>query len=83
MTFEDQLKQFISQDLLNGRVEVDSEDSLLEDDMVDSLGMLRLVMHIEEKLGIKIPHEDLIIENFHTVGVIVNYLDERGVLTKS
>ena len=83
MAFEEQLKAFISKELLNGRIEVASEDSLLDDDMVDSLGMLRLVTFIEESLETQIPHEDLIIENFHTVAVIVSYLTEKDLLKEA
>ena len=69
------LTQFISEDLLDGRMTVGRDDSLLADGMVDSLGMLRLVTHIETLLGTRIPHEDLVIENFRTVGDIVAYLE--------
>ena len=82
MIFEDKLIEYIQKELLDGSVDIESGDSLLADGMVDSLGMLRLVMHIEQELNIKIPHEDLVIENFRTVGIIINYLTHREVLLK-
>ncbi|MDJ0991447.1 MAG: acyl carrier protein [Desulfobacterales bacterium] len=52
-------------------------DNLLADGMVDSLGMLRLVTYIENLLDIKIPHSDLVIDNFRNIEVISQYLLQR------
>ena len=41
----------------------------------DSLDVVDLVMTLEDEFDIEIPDED--IENFHTVGDVVNYLEER------
>ena len=71
------LKTFIVEELFNGELELDNDDNLLADGMVDSLGMLRLVAHIEAQLNIKIPHSDLVIENFRTIGTITHYLEQR------
>lgn len=71
------LKTFIVEELLSGEVELDNDDNLLADGMVDSLGMLRLVSHIEAELNIKIPHSDLVIETFRTIETITHYLEQR------
>ena len=78
MNIEESLKKFVREELLNNSVEVDVNENLLTDGMVDSLGMLRIVTYIEELLNIKIPHEDLLIENFRTIRVIAGYLQQRG-----
>lgn len=79
MDIQANLQTYISNELLNGTVEVDASDNLLTDGMVDSLGMLKLVNHIEELLKIKIPHSDLIIDNFRTIEVIAAYLRRRDM----
>ena len=71
------LKTFIVEELFSGDLELDNDDNLLADGMVDSLGMLRLVTHIEALLDIKIPHSDLVIENFRTIGTIAHYLEQH------
>ena len=73
----EELIDFISNKLLNGRITVGDDDNLLMDGMVDSLGMLQLVRFIEERLDTQIPYEDLTIENFRTVGIISAYLGQR------
>ncbi len=77
MNIEESLKKFVREEVLDNSVEIDVDDNLLADGMVDSLGMLRVVTHIEELLNIKIPHEDLLIENFGTIKVIAGYIRRR------
>ena len=72
MTIKKTLQDFISKELLSGSFEVETDESLLADGMVDSLGMLRLVTFIEETYSIQIPPEDLVIENFFTIVVIAS-----------
>ncbi len=79
MNVESHLRKYIVDELLNGNMDVSTDDNLLADGMVDSLGMLRLVAHIEEWLDIKIPHSDLVIENFRTIGDINQYLEQRSI----
>lgn len=74
MDIQNVLAQFISEELLSGRVTVGADDDLLRDDLVDSLGMLRLVGFIEERYGMQVPPADFTIENFRTVGVLSAYL---------
>ncbi|GAF86113.1 unnamed protein product [marine sediment metagenome] len=79
LEIQETLKQFISEELLNTRDTIDGDDNLLIDGMVDSIGMLRLVAFIEESYNLKVPYEDLTIENFGTVTVIADYLQRRQV----
>jgi len=77
LTIQKTLQDFISKELLSGSFEVETDESLLADGMVDSLGMLRLVTFIEETYSIQIPPEDLVIENFFTIDVIAAYLSDK------
>lgn len=79
MNIEEAIIKFVTEELLNSSVEVEAEDNLLADGMVDSIGMLRLVTYIEELMQITIPQEDLVIENFRTIKVITDYLEQRKV----
>jgi len=77
VSVSERLITFISKDLLNSSTEISTDENLLADGMVSSLGMLQLVNFIEDTFEIKIPFEDLVIENFRTVGVIDDYLQTR------
>lgn len=73
----------ISADLLGG-MEIGPEEDLLLSDLLDSLGVVRLVAHLEESFGITIPPEDVVLETMQTPLAIATYLESthsvQGVL---
>ena len=79
MDIKTELKTYIAEELLLDYAAQDlgDGDSLLTDGMVDSLGMVRLLAFITERFEIEIPPEDLTIENFQNIGLIVSYLEKR------
>ena len=71
------VQTYISDVLLNGRMQVEPEDDLLVGEIIDSLGMMRLVAFIEETFKIKVPLGDITIQNFRSVETIDGYLAGR------
>ncbi len=72
-----QLIRFLQEELLDDAVDLSEDDDLLADDMIDSLGMVQLVDYIEQELGIAVPPEDFVFENFQTVRLMSQYLQRR------
>ena len=58
-------------DSLNG------DTSFLEEGIIDSTGILELVMFLEETYDIKVEDGELVPENFNTIDNIVRYLDKK------
>ncbi len=54
--------------------DIDLEEDLLGNGIVDSLGMMKLVVFLENKFKVKIAPEDMTVENFNTVQSISEYL---------
>ncbi|MDX1447982.1 MAG: acyl carrier protein [Acidimicrobiia bacterium] len=53
-----------------------SDDANFEEDLeVDSLGVVELLMALEDEFGVKIPDEDA--ENIHTVGQAVDLVHAK------
>ena len=77
MNMQEQITQFITDELLEDDESLDADENLLADGMVDSLGMLRLVSFIDESFDIVIPPEDFVLENFRTLNQLMAYLDKR------
>jgi len=70
------LLEYITKELSVGRSkQVLPGDNLLETGVLDSLGLMQLVVFIEEKLGVKVPDEDVVIENFTSVDALTAYLE--------
>jgi acyl carrier protein len=67
---------YIREQLTHGQAEVEitEEDDLLGSGILDSLGMMRLILFLENEFDVSIPPEDMTIENFMTVSHIRTYL---------
>jgi acyl carrier protein len=69
--------KYIQENLLSGKCEIElsAEDDLLGSGLIDSMGVMRLVSFVEETFQIKIPPEDIVIENFMDVKAITKYVE--------
>ena len=54
------------------------DDELLLSGMIDSLGIMLLVSFIAEKIGYEVPPQDVTIENFSTINILVDYLNSHA-----
>ena len=79
MTTEDQIRAFIVDELnfAGDPSLLTSDYPLLESDTIDSMGIFTLVQFCENELGVHIPDEDLLPENFSTLGRISALIDDK------
>ena len=75
---KEELQSYISNELLSGEHNVGFDEDLLLQGLVDSVGLMRLVEHIEGKIGIKVPPQEFTIENFGTINALSNYLTAKA-----
>mgnify|MGYP000126731445 CR=1 FL=1 len=77
---KDILKNYIEQDMLSNRggSELAHDDNLLTTGLVDSVGMMSLVVFIEDTFDLSVPPQDVTIENFLSINTIDAYLKTRG-----
>lgn len=71
------LTSYIVSDVLldSSQTELAVDDDLLEDGLVDSLGIMRLLAYIESEFGFAVPAQDVTVETFMSVKAIVAYLE--------
>jgi acyl carrier protein len=76
---EDKLRTFIIEELnWNGTQQDLTEDyPLIDRHVVDSLGLFELVSFVEGEFGVEIRDEELVPENFGTIGDIVKFVDSK------
>lgn len=74
--------RYIHKDLLDSDAdtEITIEDDLLNSGLIDSLGIMRLIAFIENEFDLKIPPQDMVIENFMSVEAIVAYIQKVKAL---
>ncbi len=58
----------------SGAEELEPEDNLLTSGLVDSVGVLRLIGHLEGELGVKVPPDELVPDNFRSVRVMAGFM---------
>lgn len=68
MKIQEKLQQFILEKILNNQNDLDFQTStnLIEDGIIDSLGIMKLLTFIEESFSVQVSDDDLVPENFVT-----------------
>ena len=74
-----EIKQFILGNYLftNDESALADDDSLLKKGIVDSTGMLELIMHIEEKYGIKVAEDEMVPANLDSVVNVTAFIERK------
>jgi len=65
------LLAFVSDTLLDGMT-IAPDDELLMTELLDSLSVTRLIAHIEQSFAIKIPAQDVVLDNMRSVSAPLN-----------
>jgi acyl carrier protein len=56
---------------------VTQEEELLSSGLIDSITIMKLIAHLEETYEIKVPPQDMVIENFNTISSIIEYITQQ------
>lgn len=75
------IRQFILNDLhWNGSEEMLTPDyPLIENHVIDSLGLFELVAFVEQRFGVQVGDEEFVPQNFGTIDSILNFIDRKRV----
>jgi acyl carrier protein len=69
------IHKFIEDDLLMGQgVDFSSDDALLEEGIIDSLGLLEVVTFIETEFDITVDDAEVTLDNFGSVNAIAAFV---------
>jgi acyl carrier protein len=78
----EQIKKFITNHFpLARNRDIRNDDRLLENGILDSLGVLDLVAYIEEEFKITVADEDLVPEHFQTIADLTVFVLEKSTPT--
>lgn len=71
---------YLKNDLATESIEeIDIHEDLLGTGLVDSIGMVQLVLFIETEANIKVSPEEMTIENFMTVDHILKFIERKNI----
>jgi acyl carrier protein len=57
---------------------VDSKTLLLEEKVIDSMGVMELIAFIESKFGVEFTDDDLTVDNFKTIDSIMSVIMSKA-----
>lgn len=78
MAEETLIKTFIQKEFLrNPGADLKSGDNLIEQGIIDSLGIMRLLEYLEKSFGIKVTDEELIPVNFESIESISTFIRSK------
>jgi len=79
MTIKSSVRTYILENYLftNDESELDSNDSFLEQGIIDSTGILEIILFLEEEFKIKVTDKEMVPDNLDSVVNIVNFIETK------
>ena len=76
MNIEEKIRDYIAKNLLfsSDGFNYDDEASFLEEGIVDSQGVMELVLFVEETFGVKVDDRDIIPDHFDSVNRLAAFV---------
>lgn len=78
MSAEERLLAFVSQTFPHEQGKaITPADALLDEGLIDSVGIFELVAFIERDFGVSVLDEEIVPEHFETVGHIARFIERK------
>lgn len=74
---EQEIRTFITENFLFGRSEALSDDTLLLGNVIDSTGVIELIVFVQERFTISVDDEEVMTDNFGSVKNVVDFIDKK------
>ena len=81
---EAEIREFLVNNFIfDPSVELDGKDSLMENGIVDSTGILEVLMWVESNFGVHVEDSEVLPENFDSIGNMTRYVKSKVQSRKS
>ena len=80
MKILDELEKFMVTEIAAvdlGKKTLESDEDLLGSGIIDSMGVIKLVVFLEKTFGIVVADEDVVPENFQSLNCIVKFVEQK------
>ncbi len=74
---ENTLLDFIVENFLVDKDEIELDKSLLDEGIIDSTGLVEIIAFIEEEFSIKVEEEQMTRDNFGSVVKIIDFIEKE------
>lgn len=81
MDNKNKIRNYLAENFLfsNNGFHFDDDASFLEEEVVDSTGIMELVLFVEDNFGITVEDEEIIPDNFDSVNQLAAYIHRKSV----
>ena len=78
MSLQKDIRRYVCEEILmDPSMDIGDDENLLISGILDSLALMRLVMHLEDAHDMEIPPQDITLEHFASLDAMAGYLSAR------
>jgi acyl carrier protein len=77
MEIEQEIRTFITETFLLGSSEMLTDDTPLLGNVIDSTGVIQLIMFVQERFAISVEDEETMTDNFGSVKNVVAFIEKK------
>lgn len=76
---ENKIRQFLAENFILSEQldQLGSDDSFLDNGIIDSTGILELIFFVEEQFGIQVDTSEVLPENFDSINRLTAYIQRK------
>ena len=80
MAIKEQIRQYVAENSMfsDNSYQLPDDASLLEQGILDSTGVLELVMFVEKQFGISVKDDEIVRDNFDSVASLAAYINRKA-----
>lgn len=80
MDIKEQIRHYLAENFLfsSDGFKLDNDASLLEEEVVDSTGVMELVLFVEDNFGVSVADEEIVPDNFDSVNRLAAYIQRKS-----
>ena len=77
MDIEQEIRNFVIQNFLMGSSEALNDDAPLLGNVIDSTGVIELIVFVQERFTISVEDDEVMTENFGSVKNVVTFIEKK------
>jgi acyl carrier protein len=79
VSVETKIREYIAENFMfDGSAKLDANDSFLDRGIIDSTGILEIIMFLEEQFGVKVADHEMLPENLDSIANIVRFVERKN-----
>lgn len=79
MSVENKIRAYVAENFLFGdAAQLGVDDSFLDKGIIDSTGILEIILFLEEEFAVKVSDNEMLPENLDSIGNLVRFVERKA-----